>query len=625
MDFQEFLSQNGARLTVTLNDFNNRLTASRKGDPNEACDLESIFCNLIIDQMIERSVLPIPLHGQLNEGEYLEEHKIEAKIGRGQVKIWGSALLGNADAGWQVHLFTTDFARRGQLEELTTEECQRLTRQALRFFSIAVDGNAEKALSPRHKAQPCIRRLLSVLPQINAIRIWIFSNRIKRGNNTGRLTTVVCDRNYEVTTQIADLQYFSTLFSTGEVTINQSFADIGGIPCITHPAINGQDYVCHQAAIPGKHLAELYSMHGTALVQSNVRAYLGDKRSVNKSIFHTAETEPCRFLAYNNGLVISANDVVIENDRIVEMNGIQIINGGQTTASLHQYFLSSVKKRDELISWAILDNLSRLLVPAKVIVPIPELNDAERAALRERISEAANTQNAVRSSDLASNHPFQIDFSAKLNGMPTPDSKFWFYERSVGLHTAEKLKNKGDKAATRRFNLLYPEDKVFGKTDLALAILAWEGKAQICAKGKEVAFAAFSERFSKSEYRTLTNAEVQNMVCKWILFKDLEKGTRNNKDLGISNPRAPVCYAISLFAENWGDRVRWDYVWNRQEWSPGFMMIMYDIIAVVHQIMRRNMGNSMISMWARQPACWETIRSEFDPEAFDFDNTYEMS
>ena len=74
-------------------------------------------------------------------------------------------------------------------------------------------------------------------------------------------------------------------------------------------------------------------------IEFNVRSFLQDKVMVNKGLKHTIVNEPSKFVSYNNGISIIVDDIISfgENDNILtdKFNGIQIINGGQTTASIH--------------------------------------------------------------------------------------------------------------------------------------------------------------------------------------------------------------------------------------------------------------------------------------------------
>ncbi len=88
---------------------------------------------------------------------------------------------------------------------------------------------------------------------------------------------------------------------------------------------------------------------------------------------------------------------------------MQIVNGGQTTASI--YFS---KKRDPSI------DLKRVRVPAKVII-LKASNAAEEESLISNISRYANSQNSVKQSDLSANKPFHVELEKLALNTYCPD------------------------------------------------------------------------------------------------------------------------------------------------------------------------------------------------------------
>jgi AIPR protein len=78
-----------------------------------------------------------------------------------------------------------------------------------------------------------------------------------------------------------------------------------------------------------------------------------------RGLRQTILEDPSHFLAYNNGIVAIADDIEIgltpEGPAIKALPGLQIVNGGQTTASLHR-----ARKHDKA-------SLDGIMVPAKII------------------------------------------------------------------------------------------------------------------------------------------------------------------------------------------------------------------------------------------------------------------
>ena len=137
---------------------------------------------------------------------------------------------------------------------------------------------------------------------------------------------------------------------------------------------------------------------------------------------------------------------------IEAMRGLQIVNGGQTTASLHR-----ARKQDK-------SDLSGVVVPAKIIKVRTENLDAMVAA----VSRSANSQNTIQPADFSANDPFHVAVENLANNTWLPDQKGrWFYERARGSYGAAELKASFKASEKRRFANETPKERRFSKTDLA--------------------------------------------------------------------------------------------------------------------------------------------------------------
>ena len=94
--------------------------------------------------------------------------------------------------------------------------------------------------------------------------------------------------------------------------------------------------------MPGKTLANIYEKWGNRLLEKNVRVFLQAKGSVNKGIRNTIDDDPSMFFAYNNGITATADDIKVEDlprgRAITQIKNLQIVNGGQTTASIYSAY-----------------------------------------------------------------------------------------------------------------------------------------------------------------------------------------------------------------------------------------------------------------------------------------------
>lgn len=134
----------------------------------------------------------------------------------------------------------------------------------------------------------------------------------------------------------------------------------------------------------------------------NVRGYLGDTK-YNGNIIKTLDSEPSKFFMYNNGLTITAKNLIAEPKNankklLIQIEDFQIVNGGQTLRSIYrQKFMSFDEEK---------------LANAKILVRIFQTEDND--VLTNNIAEFTNSQNAISSIDLKSVSNLQIQIEQNL-------------------------------------------------------------------------------------------------------------------------------------------------------------------------------------------------------------------
>ena len=83
----------------------------------------------------------------------------------------------------------------------------------------------------------------------------------------------------------------------------------------------------------------MYKRFGPQLLERNVRSFLQLRGKVNQGIRKTILHEPQMFLAFNNGLSVTASGLELEDRgdgtaNLIAAEDFQIVNGGQTTGSI---------------------------------------------------------------------------------------------------------------------------------------------------------------------------------------------------------------------------------------------------------------------------------------------------
>lgn len=375
------------------------------------------------------------------------------------------------------------------------------------------------------------------------------------------------------------------------IDIKADFPELGlpGIPCIKGDIGDNLGYEAYIAIIPGKLLADIYIAYGSKVLEGNVRAFLGTrgKRSVNSEIKKTINNDPTKFFTYNNGIATTAADVTVEmiggQLLITRVVDLQIINGGQTTASLSEAVL---KKTNE--------SLEGIFVPMKLTV-IEDRETESEDGVRfydqtvQAIARYANSQNKVTLADFFSNDPFHVwlERASKKylappvqNAIPTG----WYYERSRKKYEQEKVKLRGDEA--KRFEKKFPKNQVITKEQLAVYLTAVACKPHIVSKGKNWVMREFGDDICKA-YRTnrdgFNELYFRKCVCAAIIFRSVDHYLESNKDSakrptgfwyksgGYKLNIVPYTIAKILSKIPKGFSLNWDKIWQKQGLSSAFM------------------------------------------------------
>ena len=476
-------------------------------------------------------------------------------------------------------------------------ETKIAAERCLRFLNLCVEGKLASKLDPSDEIRPLAERLHSVYDDLEQIRIYVLTDGIVK-------TTQFKPRDIAgkaVHLEVMDIQRLYRHWSEGkprdELVVD--FNDTAGapLPCVYVPG-DGEDYDYALTAIPGEALRLLYEKFGGRLLEANVRSFLSVKgKGVNAGIQATLRTQPGRFMAFNNGIVMVADEMRLGDAGsgaagIAWLRGIQIVNGGQTTASL--YFAK--KKFSDI-------DLSKVRVPAKIIV-MKTLDPAAEEALISDISRFANSQNAVKQSDLSANKPFHVAVERLSLSVYCPDAKSrWFYERAAGSYNTMIAREGTTPAKAKALKEAMPPARRITKTDLARYIMAWNRLPDIVSKGSQKNFDDFMSRISSDSGAEMKEPDVQTykeMIAKAKIYRDAQKLVRPMFPAFQANV---VAYTISLLAQNLGDRLDFGKVWLAQGGSKQLMQQIATWAGEVNEVLYRTGNGRMISEWAKKPEC----------------------
>jgi len=374
----------------------------------------------------------------------------------------------------------------------------------------------------------------------------------------------------------------------------------GGIPALLASGSEGslQSYLL---AMNGDLIAKLYDKYGERLLEQNVRTFLQFRGNVNKGMRNTIKNEPHMFFAFNNGLTATADEVEFDAGQktIRRINNLQIVNGGQTAASI---FTSRMLRT----------SVDDVFVQVKLTVVSQE--SAEKVV--PRISEYANTQNKVNAADLSSNHPFhqQIEtYSRSLSTKSTGigESK-WFYERARGQYGNKQLKLTSSKK--KEFQREHPKCQMFTKTDLAKFENCFEELPHIVSFGAQKNYVKYIEEIVKSWDKSelkFNELYFKRLIGKAIIFKALEK--QMLKQEWYDGYRAQiVTYTLSLFAKTireTGKLFKFEQLWIDNCAPDEITSHLLEVAEAVNdKIKKLEGGQSNVGEWCKKELCWQKVQ-----------------
>lgn len=415
-----------------------------------------------------------------------------------------------------------------------------------------------------------------------------------------------------VTYNVWDLKRIQAYVEQGkaraDLTIDFAGEFGGGIPVLK---ASGSDAALESyiAVIPGEQLARIYDKWGARLLESNVRSFLQARGNVNRGIRKTIVEEPHMFLAYNNGLAATAEGVELEQTQdgwvITRADNLQIVNGGQTTASIH-----AARK---LAGEGIRD----IFVQMKLNVVPPILSDT----VVPRISEFANSQNKVNAADFFANHPFHVkieELSRKIlapAGVDGYRETKWFYERARGQYADQR--GKLTVSERKKWDSEFPRRQFFTKTDLAKFENSWAGRPDKVSEGAQKNFAAFAKTIEKAwgcDGGRINEAWFRHLISKAIIFRKMEKLV-SAQDWYEGGYRANiVTYAIAKVSHDAAEQekvVDLSRVWRAQDVPVELEGALLVAAAEAQQLITTPPeGVRNMSEWAKKQACWERFRKE---------------
>lgn len=583
MELEDFLRQTQAEVRAEI--------GGRLGEPGSAYPYpESVFAEVVTQHMSEIGMTfePVVCH-------------YAAKVGNANLRLSGYAVSDEAD---QIDLFVSLYDGVDEVAPIPDSQTKMAAEQCLRFLAKCAQGRLAGTMDQSNDAYGLALTIQECYAGLDQIRIYVLTDRQAKAKNFKPREV----SGKTVKLEVMDIERLHRHWSEGkprdELVVNFEEVSGGALPCVYVPG-EMADYDYALTVIPGEALRFVYEKYGARLLEANVRSFLSVTGKVNRGIRDTLRGDPERFMAYNNGIVLVADEVNLGKTTdggpgILWLKGMQIVNGGQTTASI--YFTK--KKNPEI-------DLRNVRVPAKVIV-LKSIDSVSEEALISDISKYANSQNSVRQSDLSANKPFHVEVEKMASSTYCPDGiGRWFYERAAGSYKTMLAREGTTPARLRNLRQAIPPARKITKTDLAKFLNAWDELPDSVSFGAQKNFVKFMDRISAVDDDASSAlpdvATFKGMIAKAIVFKATQKLVRPMFQAYQANV---TTYVVSLVANRLGENLDLEKIWLQQDISPQLKEQIQTWAVEINNVLHRTAHGRMISEWAKKPECWVAVRDE---------------
>lgn len=516
-------------------------------------------------------------------------------------------------ASGSLNLLIADF-NDGEMNTIINSTIETKTNLLLRYLKGTLNGFFKDA----EQSDPAVqlaREIRRNIDAIHTVHLFIVStDKLSTSVKTLELEDFTFGAyTFKVVRDVLDIEkiFRSKMagFEKEDLVINCNDFGIKGIPCIK-AEIETDQYDSYLAIVPGPFLAEIYKKHGPTLLESNVRSFLKFNGGVNKGIRGTILNEKSRFFTYNNGISTTAKSVETtmgeEGLLITAFTDLQIINGGQTTATLAA---TNIKNNADL---------SGIFVQMKLTVLKEDNPDLIR-----NIATYANSQNKVKTADLNSSHPFYVrieDFSRKIYAPLASGQlvqQLWFFERARGQYEQPLMQM--TKKQRDDYKLVRPKDKKFTLTDLSKYMNAADMLPHYVSWGGEVNAAHFHNNMLKQwnkDNSVFNELFYKELIGKKIFFAYIENTISAQEWYQERRAYRPqlVAYTFAKLvfeARKAKKNVNFRGIWDTQTVADAYYSDVAAIAKMVFDtIYDDNRSTANIETYCKKEECWLILQKK---------------
>lgn len=503
-------------------------------------------------------------------------------------------------------LIVLDYSQDTAVTTLGKNEMEADFRRLRKFLEQSLTSKLRDNLDPSDPGFQLADLISTRWEKVAKVNLYLLTNKQLSSRIDGKESSSLDGR--DVIYNVWDLTRLKRLVESGRARepLQIDFHDLPSGPIPALLASSSRKQRVYLAAIPGLDLAKIYDRWGNRLLEANVRVFLQNRSSVNKGIKRTLDDEPQLFFSFNNGITATAEGIETEQTErgllITSLENLQIVNGGQTTASVY----AAYKRKADL---------DKVFVQMKLCIVSPD----EAKDLVPRISQYANSQNKVSAADFFANHPFHVriaELSQRTFG-PAQEGSFnqtkWYYERARGSYRDAQAYLTATER--KKFKAEYPTSQSFSKTDLAKYLMVWTDEGYYVNRGAQKNFARFASLIADSwdkDESQFNDYYFKCLIAKKIIFDKTRKIVQGRPwyESGgyLSQHTVLAIGALSSAVRKMKRKVDFMEVWNLQDVPYPLARALEQSADAAHTVlMSPATGYRNISEWAKQKKCWDNL------------------
>lgn len=381
-------------------------------------------------------------------------------------------------------------------------------------------------------------------------------------------------------------------------------------------AVKTDNFTSYLAVIPAKIISDLYKNESTKLLENNVRSFLSFKKDANSGMQKTIKSDPEKFIAFNNGLTITATEADVETKNgqllIKKLSDFQIVNGGQTTATI--YFTQKENV-----------DISKVFLMAKINVL--KISNDNREIEQEKllkfvadISLYSNTQSKVDSVDFSSRSEEVKQIKRLSTNINPPTKDRWFFELMKGEFNTIVAFEKNE-SKKKKIREMYPKNRILEIKSLGKYWGAWGDIPYLVKLGGVKFNGIFLNALKKIGAKNMDRAFYEDAIAKCILWDSFYNiyGTGKNSIGQLRASAVPYSIAaIYLHTDVSTDKHKFNFtkIWIEQKISANFEVWAKELMVLMNDLIQKYKISDNVEDGSKRKEVWDKIKNSKELDSF---------